>query len=165
MASLHIPAPSPERRMVYSIYISPEFESILHPPRTVNQLMKEAVKLQNNSMNTSGATSMTSIYGLPDGKKYIVRKTKSNPQSGMRLKNEIEIYKVLLSDPKYRDFISNLVYADAHLAATSPFSYFIFEYEDGDVLDLYIKKNKGTKSIDEVMKIYDHLLKGVTFLA
>lgn len=158
------PAPSPERRMVYGIYISPDFKSILHPPRTVNQLMKESVKLQNNLMDSSGATSMASIYRLPDGKKYIVRKTKSNSISGMRLKSEIEIYKALLSDPKYRDFISNLVYADSHLAASIPFSYFIFEYEDGDVLDLYIKKNKGTKSIDEVIKIYEHLQKAVNYL-
>ena len=168
MAMPHIispaPSPSPERRMVYSIYISPEFESVLHPPRTVNQLMKEAVKLQNNSMNSSGATSVASIYRLPDDKKYIVRKAKSNPSIGMRLNNEIEIYKVLLSDPKYKNFISNLVYADAHLAATTPFSYFIFEYENGDVLDLYIENNRGTKTVDEVMRIYEHLQKAITYL-
>jgi serine/threonine protein kinase len=153
---------SPERRMVYGIYISPEFESVLHPPKTVNQLMKEATKLQNNS---AGATSMASIYRLPDSKKYIIRKTKSSPMTGMRLKNEIDIYRILLSDPAYKQFISNLVYADAHLAASIPFSYFIFEYEDGEVLDKYIKNNMGTKSINEVMAIYNHLQSAVDYLA
>lgn len=162
---LNSPVPSPERRMVYDIYISPNFESILKPPKTVNQLMKESVKLQNNSKNSSGATSVGSIYELSDGKKYIVRRTKSNPFTAMRLKNEIAIYRLLLSDPKYRDFISNLLYADAHLAASTPYSYFIFEYEDGDVLDEYIEKNKGTKSIDEVMRIYEHLQNAVSYLA
>jgi serine/threonine protein kinase len=158
-------SPVLERRMVYDIYISPNFESVLKPSKTVNQLMKEGTKLQNNSKNGSGATSVGSIYELPDGKKYIVRRTKSNPFTGMRLKNEIGIYRVLKESEKYRDFISNLLYADAHLAATTPYSYFIFEYEDGDVLDEYIEKNKGTKSIKEVLRIYEHLQNAVSYLA
>jgi len=160
--ALNSPPLSPERRMVHNIYISPEFEPVLNPPRTINQLMSNAVRLTNNS---SGASSSASIYRFPDGRRYIVRKTRSGYALGTRLLNEIATYRILLSDPTYRNFISNLVYADAHLAATTPFSYFIFEYEDGDVLDKFIEENKGTKSIDEVMNIYNHLQNAVSFLA
>lgn len=154
-------APSPERRMVFGIYIDPDFEKLLESSKTINSLIKNEYKI---GVNKSGASSTASTYLLPNGKKYIVRKTPSGIQHGLRLRKEIDMYKLLKTDPLYSQFVSNLVYADAHLAAGSKKSYFVFEYEDGAPLDEFIEKNKNTMSAEQVLKIYNHLQKAIDFL-
>ena len=154
-------APSPERRMVFGIYIDPDFEKLLESSKTINTLIKNEYKIGNNK---SGASSTASTYLLPNGKRYIVRKTPGGLQHGLRLRREIETYRILKMDPLYKQFVSNLVYADAHLAAGSKKSYFIFEHEDGAPLDEFIEKNKNTMTAEQVLTIYNYLQKAIDFL-
>jgi serine/threonine protein kinase len=154
-------APSPERRMVFGIYIDPDFEKLLESSKTINTLIKNEYKIGNNK---SGASSTASTYLLPNGKRYIVRKTPGGLQHGLRLRREIETYRILKMDPLYKQFVSNLVYADAHLAAGSKKSYFIFEHEDGTPLDEFIEKNKNTMTAEQVLTIYNYLQKAIDFL-
>jgi serine/threonine protein kinase len=160
MAALNISIPSPERRMVLNRYVDPEFGKILED-KSINQLVKNEAKLSNNM---SGASSSASIYKLPDGKMYIVRKTPGGIQRGLRLKREMEMYKLLKSKPEYVNFISNLLYADAHLAAGTKKSYFVFEYEEGDTLDQFIKKHRVSMTTAQIMGIYNHLQNAISFL-
>lgn len=76
----------------------------------------------------------------------------------------MDIYKILKSDPEYIHFITNLLYADAHLAAGTKKSYFVFQFEEGDTLDQFIKKHRGTMTAAQIMGIYNHLQNAITFL-
>jgi len=164
-SSISPSALSPGWRMLHNQFILPDFEDILHKSKTINQLINESTIIKKNSNSKLGASGTASIYEFPNGKKYIVRKTPSGFRTGSRLLNEIKIYRILLSSPNYKKYISNLVYADAHLASSNPFSFFVFEYEEGNVLDKYIIENKGKLSINDVMKIYENLQESVDFLA
>jgi serine/threonine protein kinase len=169
------------RRMIYEIYNTNEIKKILEPSKSMNTFISEnAIKVvknvinnnsknininkNNKSTNKKGVSSSAAIYKFPNGKLYIVRKTPALLVPGQRIKKELAIYNILLSNPDYKNYISDLVYADAHLAAGKGDSYFIFNYENGDVLSEYIKKNKNVLSFEEVMKIYRHLEKAIDFL-
>jgi serine/threonine protein kinase len=152
---------SPERRMVLTRYVAPEFEEVLETYKSINHIINTDKAV---STAKSGASSEASIYILPNGKKYIIRQTPGGLQKGLRLRRELELYKALKSDPEYHKFISNLVYGDAHLAAGTKKSYFIFEHEDGDTLDDYIEKHKGTMTVSHVLDIYHNLQEAIDFL-
>lgn len=149
--------------MVYDMYSTNEIKDMLKSAKSMNTLISEnSIKMINK--NKRGATSSAEIYKFPNGKLYIVRKTPSSYVSKTTLENEIVIYKMLLSKPESNNYISKLVYGDSYLAGGTGDSYFIFEYENGDVLSDYIKKNINSLSIGEVMKIYNHLQNAITFL-
>lgn len=151
------------KRMVHNIYITPGFADILEPSKVITEVLNKSTKEGNNYI---GASSTGAIYRLPDGNKYIVRITPGGIDYGMRLKKELDIYKKLQKDPVYKNYISDLVYGDVYLAAgRGKHSYFIFKYDNGEVLSDFIKSHRGSMNINEIMGIYQHLLQAVNFLA
>lgn len=154
------PAGSPTFRMVEKLYIDPEFKPLLKN-KNIKTFLTEIYK--NNSIKR-GRTSQAQIIEA-DGIRYILRITPyaTHLQRTKAIK-EISIYEVLKRDPDFIKFISNLLYADAHLAAGKKESYFIFAYEPGMTLDKFIESHKGSFTKEQIMEIYNHLEQAIDFL-
>jgi serine/threonine protein kinase len=151
---------SPVFRMVEKLYVDPSFNPILK-----NKNIKTFLEGVGKNTNIKrGRTSSSQLIDV-DGKTFLLRITPYTTHlQRMKAIKEITIYEHLKKDPKFIDFISNLLYADAHLASGKKESYFIFAYEPGETLDRYIVKNKGALSNEQIMAIYDYLNQAVDFL-
>ncbi len=153
----------PNIHTVYEIYNTPEINDMLKTAKSINELIsKKSIKIVN--INKNGTSSSAALYKFPNDKIYIVRKTPLTYISKNKLENELEIYNILLSKPESINYISKLVYGDTYLTEKKDYSYFIFEYENGDILSEYINKNINSLSIKEVMNIYNHLQNAIAFL-
>jgi serine/threonine protein kinase len=151
---------SPGFRMVEKLYIDPEFRPIMKN-KNIKTFLGDVIKSNNIRR---GRTSDARIIEI-DGQKFILRITPyaSHLQRTKAIK-EISIYEKLKNDRAFNNFISNLLYADAHLAAGKKESYFIFAYEPGMTLDRFIESHIGAITKDEVMSIYHHLELAIDFL-
>lgn len=163
-APLESPPGSPGRetefRMIKKLYIDPEFK-----PYMKNKNIKTFLAdIHKNNTIQHGRTSQAQIIEA-DGRRYILRITPyaTHLQRSKAIK-EIQIYEQLKKDPNYIHFISNLLYADAHLAAGEKESFFIFAYEPGMTLDRLIESHKGSFTKEQIMGIYSHLEQAIKFL-
>jgi serine/threonine protein kinase len=154
------PAGSPVFRMVEKLYIDPEFKPMMKN-KNIKTFLGDIHK--NNSIQR-GRTSQAQIIEA-DGIRYILRITPytTHLQRTKAIK-EITIYEHLKKDPDFINFISNLLYADAHLAAGKKDSFYIFAYEPGMTLDRFITSYTGSFTKDQIMEIYSHLEEAIKFL-
>jgi serine/threonine protein kinase len=146
--------------MVEKIYIAPEFR-----PKLKNKNIKTFLAdIHKNNSVQRGRTSQAQIIEA-DGIRYILRITPygTHLQRTKAIK-EISIYEHLKKNPNYINFISNLLYADAHLAAGKKESFYIFAYEPGMTLDRFIDRYKGSLTKEQIMGIYSHLEEAINFL-
>lgn len=151
---------SPVFRMVEKLYVDPEFKPLMK-----NKNIKTFLDTVGKNKNIkSGRTSKAQIIDV-DGQRLLLRITPYTTylQRTKALK-EIGIYEHLKKDPEFVNFISNLLYADAHLASGKKESYFIFAYEPGETLDTFIERNKGALSNEQIMNIYDNLNLAADFI-
>jgi hypothetical protein len=156
-------------------YITDEFrEKYLNDVSepVINDLINKSINVEKNLANNNekfkfrGKSSTAVLYKFPKGDMYVVRITpRKNATLYKRIGKEIDVYKLLQSNPiEARQFISELVYADALIAGGKEQSYFIFKYEEGLRLDEFIKKYPNMLSATEVLKIYNHLLEAINFI-
>lgn len=148
-------------RMVETIYIDPDFKPIIKN-KNIKTFLTNVIKNVNIQRGRISKAQLIEI----DGQRFLLRTTpyETYLQRTKALK-EISIYKHLKSDPDYTRFISNLLYADAHLAAGEKESYFIFAYEPGESLSRYIERNKGALSSKQIIDIYNYLNDAIDFLS
>ncbi len=154
------PLGSPVFRMVEKLYVDPEFR-----PKLKNKNIKTFLAdIHKDNSIRRGRTSQAQIIE-EDGVRFILRITPytTHLQRTKAIK-EISIYEHLKKDPDFIHFISNLLYADAHLAAGKKESFYIFAYEPGMTLDRFIDSNKGSLTKEQIMRIYSHLEQAISFL-
>lgn len=165
MASTHIEIPSPpispvERRMVGKVYIDPSFK----PKMKDKNIQSFLSTLATTNTPRSGRSSHAATVEI-DGELFTLRITPYKTYAErMRSEREIAVYEQIKKNPEYINYISNLLYADAHLAAVKKESIFLFAFEPGQVLSDYIEEHKQSMTNEEIMKIYDYLLNSVEFL-
>lgn len=151
---------SPGFRMVEKLYIDPDFKPIMKD-KNIKKFLEEVIKSNNIQR---GRTSDARVIEI-DGNKFILRITPyASYLQRTKAVKEIAIYEQLKKDPTFFHFISNLLYADAHLASGKKESYFIFAYEPGMTLDRFIDSHKQSLTRDQVMGIYNHLELAIDFL-
>lgn len=150
-----------ENHLNSKLYIDPSFTSKLQN-KDIQTFLEE--HSSNNDIKV-GARSLSGVIRV-DGNKYILRSTPYRSYAErMSTKYEIAIYEHLKRDSDYKQFISNLLYADSYLSNRFKESIFIFEYEEGQLLSDYIQFNARSMNKDAIMKIYDHLVAAIDFLA
>lgn len=162
-SQLEIPSPpvSPgERRMVGKIYIDPTFK----PKMKDKNIQSFLSTLVTTNTLRSGRSSQATTVEI-DSELFTLRLTPYKTYAErIRSEREITIYEQLKKDPEYSNYISNLLYADAHLAATKKESVFLFAFEPGQVLSDFIRTHKQAISNETIMAIYNHLIKAIEFL-
>jgi serine/threonine protein kinase len=151
---------SPGFRMVEKLYIDPEFKAVMKD-KNIKKFLEDVIKSNNIQRGRTSDARNIEI----DGQKFILRITPyaSHLQRTKAIK-EISIYEQLKKDSDFIHFVSNLLYADAHLAAGKKESYFIFAYEPGMTLDRFIESHRGRLTKEQVMQLYSHLELAIDFL-
>ena len=154
-----------ERRMISDII---KHKPFINTENTVFNIIKELSSMKIVGNIGKGARSEAQIIEI-NGKKYILRKTKVNSyEIRNALKNELTMYKILQEDPKYKNYITNLLYADVplvlHNSEAYNNAYFIFEYQEGTTLDKFAEENKDSLNYTQIQKIINHLKESLQFI-
>lgn len=143
-------------------------KSIRHEPfvntkNTVFNIVKVLKSAKNEKTVGLGTMSYAKIIDI-NGVKYILRETKVKSEDIKKsLENEIDIYKILQKDPNYKNYISNLLYADVPLYLDNS-AYFIFEYKDGTTLDAFAEEKKNSLNYIQIQTIINHLKEALQFI-
>lgn len=150
-----------ELRMKAATYIKPQFNN----KRNIIDILKTS---EIERTLGTGQRSIGQLIRLPDGKQYILRKTLvKNAKTRKDLLNELEIYRLLESDPLYINYISNLLYADVplifHESDAYNHAYFIFEYIDGITLKEFIESSPKLR-YDVIMRLVTKIMMALKFI-
>jgi serine/threonine protein kinase len=150
-----------EHRMVSNPIKHKPFDKI----NDIIKTLSSAKLIQNTGKGTRSSGQIVEINGI----KYILRKTNvSNKQVRDALINEQLIYSILEKDPKYKNYISNLLYADVplvhHQSEAYNNAYFIFEYQDGTTLDKFTEENKDKYTYEELLILVTNINTALKFI-